>query len=270
MINCINILQQFKMTIQCCDTNINSTSNDSITSLLNLSLSDCTDENKEINSDEIINNIDEIINMTQKTLDTIINKKTYQAMKLCNINFIDYENYNAAVDVCDQLYEYIDNLYNNVWINKYNTIGKHQFDFQSYDISDNFEPPLEQINSLLNQVLKSVEKLYKKHSNIQTENEDIKLLKCLVQPLSSDLNDCDLISINDEFKNVLKSAIGTDVLKSCIPVFEQYALLVQYYITQQTMVYRVLSKMNYLLSSLFTDLTSNVSFKNFSNLVLNY
>lgn len=256
--NCINILQQFKIAIQCCAANMDATSNDSITYLIYLNLSDCIENKKVSTSDDIINNIDETINMTQKALDSIVNKKTYQAMKLCDINFIDYEKYNAAVDVCDKLFKYIDNLYKKVWTNENSTIDKHRFEYQYFDPS-NIEPQLEPINSLINQVLISVEKLYKKYSNIQTENEDIKLLKCLVQPLSSDLNDCDLTSINKEFKNVLKSSIDNNLLKSCIPLFEQYALLVQYYITQQTMVYRVLSKMNYLLSSLFTDLTSNVS-----------
>lgn len=257
MINCINILQQFKIAFQSCDANINYTANDSMTSLLNLTLSDYIDKNDENISDEIINSVDETINMTQRALDCFINKKTYQAMKLCNINFLDYNKYSDSVSVCNQLYDFIKNLYKNVWINEYNTVDK-PLDYQSF-VSDNVKIPLEEINSLINQVLKSVEKLYKKHSNIQTKNEDTKLLKCLVQPLSSDLNDCDLISINEEFKNVLKYSSGCNVLKYCIPVLEQYALLVQYYITQQTMVYRVLSKMNYLLSSLFMDLTSNVS-----------
>lgn len=210
-------------------------------------------------SDEIIKSIDNIVSVAQKALDSILDKKTFHAMKLCNISFIVSEKYNATLLLCDQLKEYIDQLYKNIWISQSNTVNKHNFEHQSF-VSDTNEPPLEEINSLVNQVLISVEKLYKKHYDIQTENEDNKLLKYLIiQPLSADLKDCDLVSINKQLKNVLKLGVGDNVLRSCLPLFEQYASLVQYFITLQTTVYRVLSKMNYLLSSLFTDLASNVS-----------
>lgn len=248
------------MAIQSCNKNIDSTSNDSVTTLLNVSFPVYGSSNKSCKtSDEIIQSIDNIISNAQTTLEAILDKKTFYAMKLCSINFIVSEKYNSALILCDQLKEYIDLLYKNVWISQSNSINRHNFERLTF-ISDSNEPPLEEINNLVNQVLLSVEKLYKKHSGLQTKNEDTKLLKYLiVQPLSADLKDCDLISINKQLKNVLKLGVGDNVFRSCLPIFEQYALLVQYFITLQTTTYRVLSKMNYLLSSLFTDLASNVS-----------
>lgn len=179
-------------------------------------------------------------------------------MKLCNVNFIIREKYDATVIVCEQLTEYITSFYKNVWINESNTINKYKFEFQPF-ISDVNEPSLIEINSLVNQMLKSIEKLHKKYSELNAENDDEKKLKNLIQPLSLDLYDCNLTSINKQLKKVLRSSIGNSILRSCHPIFKQYILLVQYFITQQTMVYRVLSKMNYLLASLFTDLALNVS-----------
>lgn len=226
---------------------------------MNVSLNDNISKNIENNPDKIINNLDDIINVTQATLNSIIDKKSYHAMKLCDVNFIACDKYEATITVCNQLTEYIDKIYKKIWINQDNTIDKHNFEPKLF-VSDSNEPPLEEVNSLLNQVLKSVEKLYKRHSDVQITSEDDKLLKSLiVQPLCSDLDDCDLTSINEQLKNVLKLSIGSKVLRSCLPLLEQHALLVQFFITQQTMAYRVLSKMNYLLSTLFTDLTSNVS-----------
>lgn len=231
---------------------------DSVTSLFSL-LSNNSSENKQNKSEEITTDLNVIIDLTLKTLDSITDKKTYQATKLCGVSFTSKEKYDAAVTVCDQLTEYINKFYKNVWINKNNTINNHNFERQTFTTGFN-EPPLEEINSLLNLLLKSVEKLYKKHSDIKTNNEDDKLLKNLIiHPLSADLEDCNINSINKQLKYVLESSVGNNVLRTCRPLFEQYSLLVQFFITQQTMVYRVLSKINYLLSTLFTDLATNVS-----------
>ncbi|XP_060859886.1 midasin [Metopolophium dirhodum] len=254
MINSLNLLQQLKIALQCGSEYIDSTSTDSMTSLLGISP---RDSEKEQPSEEIATNVDDIIKLTHNTLDSIIDEKTYNAMKLCDINFIVYEKYDASILVCEQLMQYINRFYKTAWINNIHSIKDHQFERQPF-VSDDNEPPLEEINSLINQVLLAVEKLYKKHSDIKEDKEDEKLLKSLItQPLSSDLEDCDIISINKQLKKVLKSSIGSKVLRTCRPIFEQYTLLVQYFITQQTTVYRVLSKMNYLLSTLFTDLASN-------------
>lgn len=259
VVNSINILQQFKVSIQCNKENIDPTLIDSIEILLDSSSIKNKDQNKSL--DGILSNLNEVIDSAQSTLDCYINKKEYYAMKLCDVHFIDSTNYESINKLCTTLTECINKIYENVWINKSNTINEHQFDSQPF-ISNNNEPLLEEINILVNQVLKSVEKLYKKHTDIKTENEDDKLLKYLIiQPLSSDLEDFNLIAINKQFKNVLKSSTGDDVLKSCLPLFEQYILLVQYFITQQTMAYRVLTKMNYLLSTIFTDIVANVSLK---------
>lgn len=255
MVNSINLLQQLKIALQCGSENIDSTSNDSMTLLLGVSP---RDPEKEQPSEEIYTNVDDIIKLTHNTLDSIIDEKTYNAMKLCDLNFIVYDKYDASILVCEQLTQYINRFYKTAWINNINTIENHQIKRLPF-VSDANGSPLEEINSLINQILIAVEKLYKKHSDIKKENEDEKLLKCLIiQPLSSDLEDCDIISINKQLKNVLKSSIGSYVFRTCRPIFEQYILLVQYFITQQTTVYRVLSKMNYLLSTLFTDLASNV------------
>lgn len=260
MINCINILHQFKVAIQCCNKNIDSTSNDSITHILNLSSCGRNNENK--NFDEIISDLNDMINIAQTTLNSIIDKKTYNAMKLCNLNFMIREKYDALLIVCDKLTEYINDFYKNTWINNNSTINEHNFEHRPF-VSNNNEPPLDEMNNLINRVLISVEKLYKKHTDLKVENEDDILLKYLIiKPLSLDLEDFDIISINKQYKNVLKLSVGNDILKSCLPLFEQYAMLAQYFITQQTMVYRVLSKMNYVLSVLFTDLASNVNYKN--------
>lgn len=256
--NCINILQQFKVAIKCNTESNVSTPIDSGKLLLNSSLCDFSIDDKDIKPEEIITTLEDTINLTQNTLNSIVDKQTYHTMKLCNVNFVIREKYDATVVVCKQLTEYINNFYKNVWINKSNTINKYQFEFQPF-ISDVNEASLVEINSLVNQMLKSIEKLHKKYSELRTENDDDKLLKYLIQPLSLDLNDCNLTSINKQFKNVLRSSIGNSILRSCHPIFEQYILLVQFFITQQTMVYRVLSKMNYLLSTLFTDLALNVS-----------
>lgn len=259
MVNSINLLQQFKIALQCGSENIDSTSTDSMTSLLGISP---RDSKKEQPSEEISTNVDDIIKLTHNTLDSIIHEKTYNAMKLCDLNFIAYEKYDASILVCEQLMQYISRFYKTAWINNIHSIEDHQIERQPF-VSDTNEPPLEEINSLINQVLLAVEKLHKKHSGLKKDKEDEKLLKCLItQPLSSDLEDCDIISINKQLKKVLKLSIGSKVLKACRPIFEQYTLLVQYFIAQQTTVYRVLSKMNYLLSTLFTDLTSNVCFLN--------
>lgn len=210
--------------------------------------------------EEIISTLDDTINLTQNALNSIVDKQTYHNMKLCNVSFMIREKYDAAVIVSKQLTDYINNFYKNEWINQSNTIHKHQFEFQPF-LSDVNEPSLIEINSLVNQMLKSIEKLHKKYTDIKTEDDNEKILKYLIQPLSSDLKDCNLTSINKQLKNVLRSSIGNSILRSCHPIFEQYILLVQYFTTQQTMAYRVLSKMNYLLSSLFTDLTLNVSYK---------
>lgn len=265
IINSINILQQFKVLIQGCNENIDSTSNDSMTSLLNLSTRDCSSKTKENKrSEDLTSLLDNTINLTQKTLDSIIDEKTDRAMKLCDVNFIVREKYDASIVMCDEVSDYIKKFYKKIWINKNNTINKYDFERQRF-VCDTNESPLEEVDSLINQVLKSVEKLYKKHfedTDNETENDE-KLLKYLIiQPLSSDLESCDLSSIYDQLKNVLKLSMNDELLKSCLPIFDQYALLVQYFITQQTMIYRVLSKMNYLLSTLFTDLVSNVSSKN--------
>jgi hypothetical protein len=259
MVNSINLLQQLKIALQCGSENIDSTSTDSMTSLLGISP---RDSEKEQPSEEITTNVDDIIKLTHNTLDSIIDEKTYNAMKLCDINFIVYEKYDASILICEQLMQYINRFYKTAWINNIHSIEKHQIERQNF-VSDDNETPLKEINSLINQILLVVEKLYKKHVDIKNDNEDEKLLKCLIiQPLSSDLEDCDIISINKQLKNVLKLSIGNNVLKSCLPIFEQYTLLVQYFITQQTTVYRVLSKMNYLLATLFTDLASNVCLLN--------
>lgn len=255
VVNSINILQQFKVSIQCNKENFNPTSVDSIKTLLDSSIKN-KDQNKCL--DGILSNLNEVIDSAQSTLDSYIDKKEYYAMKLCNVHFIESTNYESINKLCTTLTECINTIYENVWINKINTIKEHQFDSQSF-ISNNNESLLGEINILLNQVLKAIEKLYKKHNDLKTENEGDKLLKYLIiQPLSSDLEDFNLTSINEQLKNVLKSSTGNDVLKSCLPLFEQYVLLVQYFITQQTMAYRVLSKMNYLLSTIFTDIVSNV------------
>lgn len=250
--------------IQGCNENIDSTSIDSVTSLLNLSTCDCSSKTKENKlSEELSSILDNTINLTKKTLDSIVDEKTDRAMKLCDVNFIVCEKYDASIVMCDEVSDYINKFYKKVWINKYNTINKHDFERQLF-VSDTNESPLEEVDSLMNQVLKSVEKLYKKHAeNADNESEnDEKLLKYLIiQPLSSDLESCDLSSIYNQLKNVLKLSVNDELLKSCLPIFDQYALLVQYFITQQTMIYRALSKMNYLLSTLFTDLVSNVSSK---------
>lgn len=257
MINCINILQQFKVAIQCYNKNIDSTSNDSVTSLLNLSYG-----HKNKSFDEIISDLNEMIILSQSKLNLIIDSKTHNAMKLCNLNFLVREKYDALLDMCNQLTEYIEDFYKNIWINNNSTIEEHHFEHQPF-VSNNNKPPLNEMNNLINQVLLSIEKLYKKQIDQEMKNkDDDMLLKCLiVQPLSSDLEDFNLISINKHLKNVLKLSVGDNVLKSCLPLFEQYTMLLQYFITQQTMVYRVLSKMNYVLSVLFTDLALNVSYK---------
>lgn len=230
----------------------------SVTSLFSLLSSDSS-ENKQKKSEEIITDLNEIINLTQKTLDSITDKKTYHAMKLCDVSFISKEKYDAAVVVCDQLKEYINKFYKNIWINENNTINQHNFERKTFETGFN-EPPLDKINSLLNLLLKSVEKLYKKHTDTTTIDDDDKLLKYLIiHPLSADLEDCNINSINKQLKFVLESSVGNNVLRTCRPLFDQYSLLLQFFITQQTMVYRVLSKMNYLLSTLFTDLATNVS-----------
>jgi len=255
MVNSINLLQQLKIALQCGDKNIDSISTDSMTSLLGISP---RDSEKEQPSEEITTNVDDIIKLTHNTLDSIIDEKTYSAMKLCDINFIVYEKYDASILICEQIMQYISKFYKTVWINDIHSIENHQIERQPF-VSDANETPLNEINSLINQILLVVEKLYKKHTDTKKDTEDEKLLKSLIiQPLFSDLEDCDIISINKQLKNVLKSSIGSNVLKSCRPLFEQYTLLVQYFITQQTTVYRVLSKMNYLLATLFTDLASNV------------
>lgn len=192
----------------------------------------------------------------------MIDKNSTHAMKLCNVNFLLRSNYTKSIHMSNHFKEYISKFYNKIWVlNNNNTLNnKHQFKPQPFVPNVN-EPKLEEINNLINQVLKSVEKLYKKHSDLENDNESDKLLKCLIiQPLSSDLEDCDLANIIKQLENVLKSSIGNHVLRCCHPLLEQYALLVQYLITQQTMVYRALSKFNYLLSTLFTDLASNVSY----------
>lgn len=256
VVNSINILQQFKVAIQCNNEIKDSTSIDSISTLLNST----SIKNKETNSLEgTLSNLDEMIALTQDSLSNLIDKKEYLAMKLCDVNFIDMANYEITNKLCTKLTDYINKIYKKIWINKNNTINEHKFDIQPF-VSKNNEPLLEKTNILVNHVLKSVEILFKKHKDINSTNDDEKLLKNLIiEPLSSDLNDFNLTSINKQFKNVLKSSIGDNVLLACLPLFEQYILLVQYFITQQTMAYRVLSKMNYLLSSIFTDLVSNVS-----------
>jgi len=211
--------------------------------------------------DEIISDLNEMINLSQSKLNLIIDKKTHNAMKLCNLNFMLREKYDALLIMCSQLTEYIEDFYKNTWINNNSTIKEHHFEYQPF-VANNNKPALNEMNNLINQVLLSVEKLYKKQIDLKSGNEDDMLLKCLiVQPLSSDLEDFNLISINKQFKNVLKLSVGDNLLKSCLPLFEQYTMLVQYFITQQTMAYRVLSKMNYVLSVLFTDLALNVSYK---------
>lgn len=247
------------MVIQGCNENIDSTSVDSLTSLLNSSTCHCSSKTKEKKiSEDLPTILDNTIDLTRTTLNSIIDEKTDRAMKLCDLNFIVREKYDASIIVCDEVSDYINKFYKKVWINKKNTINKQNFNRQPFE-SDTNESPLEDIDCLVNQVLKSVEKLYKKHADNETQNDE-KLLKYLIiQPLSSDLESCDLSSINNQLKNIIKLSINDNLLKSCLPLFDQYALLVQYFITQQTMVYRVLSKMNYLLSTLFTDLVSNVS-----------
>jgi len=226
-----------------------------MTSLLGISP---RDSEKEQPSEEITTNVDDIIKLTHNTLDSIIDEKTYSAMKLCDINFIVYEKYDASILICEQIMQYISKFYKTVWINDIHSIENHQIERQPF-VSDANETPLNELNSLINQILLAVEKLYKKHTDTKKDTEDEKLLKSLIiQPLFSDLEDCDIISINKQLKNVLKSSVGSNVLKSCRPLLEQYTLLVQYFITQQTTIYRVLSKMNYLLATLFTDLASNV------------
>ncbi|VVC30846.1 ATPase, dynein-related, AAA domain,von Willebrand factor, type A,AAA+ ATPase domain,P-loop [Cinara cedri] len=258
LINGINILQQFKVAIQCCNENIDFKSTDSITTIFNLSSCAYYSKSKSNKtSNEILNDIDNMINLTQNSLNSLMDKKTYCAMKLSNVNFVTQENYKTAVDMCDKLREYIIGFYKDIWINDSNTLNKHNFKCQSF-VTENNEQPLEEMNNFISQVLKSIEKLYKKQLEIKSENEEKKLLKYLIiQPLSSDLEDCDLASITNQFKNILKLSVGDNLLKVCRPLFEQYILLVQYFITQQTMVYRVLVKMSYLLSTLFTDLASN-------------
>lgn len=253
-------MQQFKVAVQCCNENIDSKSTDSITTLFGIPAYNHPSKKKsKKTSNEILIDIDETINLTQNALNSLMDNKTYRAMKLSNVNFTIKEKYNAAVDMCNQLTEYIIEFYKGIWINDYNTLIKHKFKRQVF-VSENTEQPLEEINSLITQVLKSVEKLYKKQVDIKSENNDDKLLKNLIiQSLSSDLEDFNFTSIINQFENVLKLSIGDDLLKLCRPLFEQYILLAQYFITQQTMVYRVLVKMNYLLSTLFTDLASNVS-----------
>jgi len=265
MINSINLLQQLKIALRCGSENIDSTSKDSMTSLLGIR----RNSEKKQPSEEISTNLDDIIKLTHNTLDSIIDEKTCNAMKLCDINFIVYEKYDASILVCEQLMQYISRFYKTAWINNVHSIEDHQIERQPF-VSDANEPPLEELNSLINQILLAVEKLYKKHTDIKEDNEDEKLLKCLItQPLSSDLEDCDIISINKQLKKVLKLSIGSNILRTCRPIFEQYILLVQYFIAQQTTVYRVLSKMNYLLSTLFTDLASNVCLTNITIIFLN-
>lgn len=261
MANSLNIFHQFQVAIQDCDENIDFTSNDSVTSLLNSSSYTSRFNGKKFKpSEKIGQNLTEMISTTTMGFNLMLNKKSLRAMKLCNVNFIVGDNYNRAVIMTNHLKDYIDSFYNKVWINDNNTVYKHHFKPQPF-VDDINEPDLIEINNLINQVLKSVEKLYKKHTDSENDNESDKLLKCLIiQPLSSDLEDCDLATINNRLENVLKSSIGHHILRCCHPLLEQYALLVQFFITQQTMVYRALSKFNYLLSTLFTDLASNVSY----------
>lgn len=230
------------------------TSNTSVTYLIR----HVFDKSNE-NSDEIIDNLDSVINLAQNKLNILKDKKKYHAMKLCDIDFIEGKDYWETIELCNTLRDCINELYEKVLISTNNTLDKYNFEPQSL-ITVPKEPALKEMNSLINHVLKSVEKLYKIHSNTQPENETDKLIKSqILQPLSADLKECDLTFINEQLKSILKFSIGNDELRSCIPLFEQYALLVQYFITQQTMAYRVVSKMNYLLSTLFTDLTLNVS-----------
>lgn len=257
-------MQQFKILIQNSNENIDSTSIDSITSLLNLSTCDCSSKTKENKlSENLTSLLDDTINLTQTTLDSIIDKKADYAMKLCDVNFITREKYDASITVCEEVSDYINKFYKKAWINKNNTMYKHKIKRQLF-VSDTNESPLEEIDNLINQVLKSVEKLYKKHADNtdhETKNDEKLLKHLIIQPLSSDLESCDLSSIYEQLKSVLKVSANDKLLKSCQPIFNQYALLVQYFVTKQTMIYRVLSKMNYLLATLFTDLVSNVSSK---------
>lgn len=253
------------MTIQCCIENIDYKSTDSITSLFNLVSCDCPSENiSNKTSNEMLNDLDNIINLIQNELNCIMNKETYHAMKLSNVNFMMEQNYYKAIIMCEKVSRFINEFYNDIWINNSNTLDNHKFKHHIFE-PELIEQPLEEMNSLITQVLKSVEILYKKQTEIKSDNKEDKLLKYLIiQPLFSDLEDCELISITNQFEHILKLSSGDNLLKSCLPLFEQYILLVQYFITQQTMAYRVLAKMHYLLSTLFTDLASNVSFFSFN------
>lgn len=259
MVNSLYVLHQLKVVMENCNENIDCTSNDSVTSLLN-SVSNTSPFNnlKFKPSEKLHQNLNTIISHTTAKLDSFFDEKEVFAMKLSNINYIDGNSYEQAAVMNNNFQLCIDHIYDK-YLNYNNSLENYQFKHQPF-VPDVNEPQLEEINNLMNQILKSVEKLYKKHVDLENDNESDKLLKCLiVQPLSSDLEDCDFITINKQLNNVLKSSLGNDVLRSCHPLLEQYSLLVQYLITQQTMVYRALSKFSYLLSTLFTDLASNVS-----------
>ncbi|XP_025407976.1 midasin-like [Sipha flava] len=258
--NSLNFLHQLKVAIQDCDENIDFTSNDSVTSLLNSNTQHTSFNDKEPKPSETVNtNLDDFINEGLSELNFIIDKDSTRAMKLCNVNFLLRSNYIKSVFTSNVFMEYISksNEKTRILSNDDNFNPENRFMDQFVAPYVN-EPNFKEINNLINQILKSVEKLYQKNSDPENDNENDKLLKRLIiQPLSSDLEDCNLANITKRLENVLKSLIGNHVLRCCHPLLEQYALLVQYLITQQTMVYRALSKFNYLLSTLFTDLASN-------------
>lgn len=211
-------------------------------------------------SNDVITNLNGIIDLAQNTLDIVIEKKTHNAMKLCNVEFMIKDTYDKSIQICNTINKYITQFYNKIWIGKNNTINKNDFRLEPEQfVSNANKPPMEKIVCLTNKIFKSIENLYKKHIDNKNENDNKLLKSQIIKPLSLDLENCNLSAINELLKNVLESSIGNSELRCCFPLFEQYALIVQFFITQQTMAYRVLSKMNYLLSKLFTDLASNVS-----------
>ncbi|XP_050541449.1 midasin [Daktulosphaira vitifoliae] len=263
IINSINVLQQLKVYIQCYDQSINS---DEI--LFNL-LSSKSSEDKNSSfidspkiTNDVISNLNDIINRSQNYLTLMTKEKSVNAMKLSKLHFITKNDYADAVSICELISQYINNFYREILMveKQFPKIrAEHELFTTDASIpSEHTSTSLDAISQLINLVLKSVEKLYKKYNDTQLNNDDEKLLKCqIIQSLSVDLEICDLNLINKQLKNVLKLSVGDNILRSCQPLFEQYALLVQFFITQQTMSYRVLSKMSYTLSALFTDLATN-------------
>lgn len=128
------------------------------------------------------------------------------------------------------------------------------------------------IDKLTENILLIIQNMYKKYNEnkeaTETDENDYHENHLRIAIIENLLQDISVLEMKKIFRNIIKimnciNKMGTnDInqcrqrLRNCVPLLEQICLMYEYFVTQQVAAYRVTSKMNSVLLSIFTELVT--------------